>query len=158
MLKRGRLMQLRSMVQMKILEHYGDLPIPQYATLGSAGLDLLAAVPQPVSITPGERILVPTGISIALDRAFEAQIRSRSGLALNHGIVVLNSPGTIDSDYRGEVKVILINHSKLEFHITRGMKIAQMIISKHERIEWDIVKDFDNTTARGNQGFGSTGI
>ena len=112
-----------------------DLPLPAYATAGSAGLDLLAANDAEYELKPGARAAVPCGIAIALPEGFEAQVRPRSGLALNHGVTVLNTPGTIDSDYRGEVKAILINHGDAPFRIARGMKIAQLVIARHERAE-----------------------
>ena len=130
--------------------------LPKYATSGSAGMDLLANIEEPLTIAPSEIKLISTGIAIALPINFEAQIRSRSGLALKHGIVVLNAPGTIDSDYRGEIKVILINHSKENYTVNPQDRIAQMVISKYETISWDIVTTLD-TTERQEGGFGSTG-
>jgi len=138
------------------LAHAADLPLPAYATEGSAGLDLLAAVDGEIKLAPGARAAVPCGIAIALPQGFEAQVRPRSGLALKHGVTVLNAPGTIDSDYRGEVKAILINHGGETFAITRGMKIAQMVIARHERARLDECETLDET-ARGAGGFGSTG-
>lgn len=138
------------------LSHAADLPLPSYATEGSAGLDLLAAVDVEIEIKPGERKLVPTGLSIALPLGYEAQVRPRSGLALNHGITLINSPGTIDSDYRGEIKCPIINHGDAVFRITRGMKIAQMIIARHEIAELEEVSELPSS-ARGAGGFGSTG-
>ena len=138
------------------LANGADLALPHYATKGSAGLDLLAAVDAPIELKPGQRMAVPTGIAIELPQGFEAQIRPRSGLALNHGITCLNSPGTIDSDYRGEIKAILINHGDTVFTITRGMKIAQMVIAAHVQavlFEMETLSDSD----RGAGGFGSTG-
>ena len=119
-------------LQILRLPHAADLPLPRYATEGSAGLDLLAAIDTDIELKPGARQLVPTGISIALPLGFEAQVRPRSGLAINHGITLINSPGTIDSDYRGEIKCPMINHGDTAFRITRGMKIAQLIIARHE--------------------------
>ena len=119
-------------------------------------MDLCAAVDEDVRLGPGERCLVPTGFAIALPHGFEAQVRPRSGLAIKHGIGVLNAPGTIDSDYRGEVKVILVNHGDAEFVVNRGDRIAQMVISRYERIEWDEVAVLGET-ARGEGGFGHTG-
>lgn len=142
-------------VKIKKLEHASDT-LPYYATKYSAGMDLIAANIAPVTIKPGEIGLIPTGISIALPGHLEAQVRPRSGLALKHGITVLNSPGTIDADYRGEIKVILINHSKVDFVIERNMKIAQMVISEYQQIVWDQVNSLDETH-RGEGGFGSTG-
>jgi dUTP pyrophosphatase len=139
------------------LPHAADLPLPHYATPGSAGLDLLAATDGEIQLAPGARLAVPTGIAIELPLGVEAQVRPRSGLALNHGITCLNSPGTIDSDYRGEIKAILINHSDTVFKITRGMKIAQMVIARHEQAEL-IEADALSDSARGAGGFGSTGM
>lgn len=138
------------------LAHAADLPLPSYATEGSAGLDLLAAVDEEIALNPGERKLVATGIAIALPLGFEAQVRPRSGLALKHGITLINSPGTIDSDYRGEIKCPMINHGDEVFRITRGMKIAQMIIARHEIAELEEVSEL-SASARGAGGFGSTG-
>jgi dUTP pyrophosphatase len=138
------------------LPHAADLPLPSYATEGSAGLDLLAAVDAEIVLQPGERKLVPTGLSIALPLGYEAQVRPRSGLALNHGITLINAPGTIDSDYRGEIKCPMINHGDAPFHVTRGMKIAQMIIARHEIAELEEVSELP-ASARGAGGFGSTG-
>ena len=138
------------------LPHAGELPLPLYATEGSAGLDLLAAIDTDVTIQPGQRVAVPCGLAIALPAGFEAQMRPRSGLALHHGITLLNAPGTIDSDYRGEVKAILINLGTETFHVRRGMKIAQMVIARYEQVTWKPQDSLD-TTARGAGGFGSTG-
>jgi dUTP pyrophosphatase len=138
------------------LPHAADLPLPTYATEGSAGLDLLAAVDAEIVLQPRERKLVPTGLSIALPLGYEAQVRPRSGLALNHGITLINSPGTIDSDYRGEIKCPMINHGDEPFRITRGMKIAQMIIARHEIAELEEVSELP-ASERGAGGFGSTG-
>lgn len=143
-------------IPIKRFSHTHDLQLPCYATANSAGMDLLAAISEPVTLTKHQIQLIATGIAIALPIGFEAQIRPRSGLALKYGITVLNSPGTIDSDYRGEVQVMLINHSNEDFVIERGMRIAQMIITRHEYIEWQEVKDLDDTD-RGSDGFGSTG-
>jgi len=138
------------------LPHGADLPLPAYATTGSAGLDLLAAVQEPVTLAPGRRVLVPTGIAIALPQGYEAQVRPRSGLALKHGITIVNAPGTVDSDYRGEIGVVLINHGDESVAITRGMRIAQMVVARHATIAWDERASLD-TTARGTGGYGSTG-
>jgi len=143
-------------LQILRLAHASDLPLPSYATEGSAGLDLLAAIDADIELNPGARLLVPTGIAIALPRGFEAQVRPRSGLALKHGITLINSPGTIDSDYRGEIKCPMINHGDTAFRITRGMKIAQMIIARHEIAELEEVRELP-ASARGAGGFGSTG-
>jgi len=137
------------------LPHARDLPLPAYATSGAAGLDLLAAAE--LELKPGARAAVPCGIAIALPMEFEAQVRPRSGLALNHGVTVLNAPGTIDSDYRGEVKAILINHGDAPFLVTRGMKIAQLVIARHERAELAELNELP-PSARGEGGFGSTGL
>jgi dUTP pyrophosphatase len=144
-------------VGIKKLPHGQDLPLPHYATAGSAGLDLLAAVDAEMTLAPGARAAVPTGLSIELPPGVEAQVRPRSGLALNHGITCLNTPGTIDSDYRGEVKVILINLGDAPFKIARGAKIAQMVIARHEQAELVEVESLSDT-ARGAGGFGSTGM
>lgn len=146
-----------TILKIKKLENGKDLPLPKYETDGSAGMDLLAAISAPIVIKSGEIKLVPTGISIALEKGFEAQVRPRSGLALKNGITVLNTPGTVDSDYRGEVCVILINHSKVDFEITRGMRIAQVVIAKHEQAKIVEVENLDETL-RGKSGFGSTGV
>lgn len=145
-------------VRIERLAHAGDLPLPAYETGGSAGMDLRAAVPDdaPLTLEPGARALVPTGLKIALETGYEAQVRPRSGLALKHGITCLNSPGTIDSDYRGEVGVILINHGQESFVIRRGERIAQMVIARHEQAATVEVEALDET-ARGAGGFGSTG-
>ena len=144
-------------LKIKRLANNQDLELPQYATIGSAGMDLMAAIEEPTIIKSGEIKLIKTGIAIALEVGFEAQIRPRSGLALKNGITVLNTPGTIDCDYRGEICVILINHSKTDFKIERGMRIAQMIIAKYEQAKIIEVDDLDKTT-RGEGGFGSTGM
>lgn len=133
-----------------------DLSLPAYATPGSSGLDLLAAVAREVLLAPGGFAAVPTGIALALPGGYEAQIRPRSGLALRHGVTVLNAPGTVDSDYRGEVAVILVNHGSTAFSITRGMKIAQLVIAPVVRAEWQETARLDET-GRGAGGFGSTG-
>lgn len=144
-------------VSVRRLPHGADLPLPAYATPDSAGLDLLAAIAEPVVLQPGERKLVPTGLAIALPAGFEAQVRPRSGLALKHGVTVLNSPGTIDADYRGEIGVVLINHGAVPFTINRGERIAQMIVAAYARVAWQAVDDLDSTQ-RGAGGFGSTGV
>lgn len=145
-----------TILKIKKLENLKELNLPKYETEGSAGLDLVAAIDSDIVIKPGEVQLIKTGIAIALEKGFEAQVRPRSGLALKNQITVLNSPGTVDSDYRGEVCAILINHSKVDFTISRGMRIAQMVIAKHEQAEIVEVSDLDET-ARGSGGFGSTG-
>ena len=138
------------------LPHGVDLPLPGYATDQSAGADLLAAVTEQLTLDPGKRTIVPTGISIALTSGYEAQVRPRSGLAAKHGVTVLNSPGTIDADYLGEVGVILINHGDEPFTIERGMRIAQLIIAPVSIAQWQETDDLDDS-ARGDGGFGSTG-
>ena len=146
-----------TILKIKKLENYEGLELPKYETAGSAGMDLIAAIDADLTIAPGAVALVKTGISIALEQGYEAQVRPRSGLALKKQITVLNSPGTVDSDYRGEVCAILINHSKVDFVIERGMRIAQMVIAKCEQAEIIEVADLDET-ARGSGGFGSTGV
>lgn len=131
-------------------------PLPEYATEFSAGLDLRANIDEPIELKPLERILVSTGLFIALDKGYEAQIRPRSGLAFKHGITVLNSPGTIDADYRGELKVLLVNLSNTSFMIHDGERVAQMVIAKHEQISWHETSSLDETE-RGAGGFGHTG-
>ncbi len=144
-------------VAVRRLPHGAELPLPAYATLESAGLDLLAAIAEPIVLAPGERRLVPTGLALALPAGFEAQVRPRSGLALKHGLTVLNAPGTIDADYRGEVGVVLINHGQAAFTINRGERIAQLVVARHARVQWQAVADLD-ATERGAGGFGSTGL
>jgi dUTP diphosphatase len=144
-------------LEIKRMPHAGDLPLPSYATEGSAGLDLLAAVDTDIELQPGARVCVPCGIAMALPPGFEAQVRPRSGLALHHGITLLNAPGTIDSDYRGEVKATLINHGESMFRITRGMKVAQLIVARYEAVEPFEVRELP-TSERGESGFGSTGL
>lgn len=144
-------------IQVKKLDNFGDLELPFYATEHSAGMDLCAAITENLIIKPMERSLVPTGIAIALPEGFEAQIRPRSGLALKNGIVVPNSPGTIDADYRGEVCVILMNLGSEDFIITRGLRIAQMVIAQYTRALWNVVPELSDTQ-RGSGGFGSTGV
>ena len=139
------------------LAHGADLQLPDYATAAAAGADLLAAIDQDIELKPLERRIVPTGISISLPPGFEAQVRPRSGLAAKNGITVANAPGTIDADYRGEVGVILINLGQEPFRITRGMRIAQLIVARHARAVWREVSELDRT-ARGAGGFGSTGV
>jgi len=142
------------------LPHGAGLPLPDYATPDSAGMDLLAAVDDVLSLAPGQRGLVPTGLAIALPTGYEAQVRPRSGLALKHGVTVLNSPGTIDADYRGEVKVILANLGSETVTITRGMRIAQMVVSAVTQAVWrEVASDADlPESQRGAGGFGSTGM
>lgn len=131
-------------------------PLPEYATEHSAGMDLKADIQEPAELAPLQRMMVPTGLYIALPEGTEAQIRARSGLAAKHGITVLNSPGTIDADYRGEIKVILVNLSDTSFTINPGERIAQMVIARYEKAEWEETEVLDRT-GRGDGGFGSTG-
>jgi dUTP pyrophosphatase len=138
------------------LAHGRDLPVPAYATEHAAGLDLLAAVEGKVEIAPGDRLLLPTGIAIALPAGYEAQVRPRSGLALKHGVTLLNSPGTIDADYRGEIGVMLINHGNAPFTISRGDRIAQLVVAPVSRATWREVESLPESE-RGAGGFGSTG-
>ena len=143
-------------VQIKILPHGEGLELPYYASAHAAGVDLRAATAEDISLAPGERTLVPTGFCMALPEGYEAQVRPRSGLALKHGISVLNSPGTIDADYRGEVGVILINHGHDPFHIQRGDRIAQMVVAPFTQAEWQQAESLENSD-RGAGGFGSSG-
>lgn len=143
-------------VQIKRLENCDDLPLPAYMTPLSAGMDLYADVDGLIEITPGERKLISTGISIALDAGYEAQIRPRSGLAIKHGISLVNTPGTIDADYRGPIKVIIINHGQESFQVKRGERIAQMVISPVCQVQWKEVSDLPQTL-RNEGGFGHTG-
>ena len=145
-------------VGIKRLSHGADLPLPDYQSALAAGLDLLAAVPAdaPIELAPGARALVPTGIAIALPPGFEGQVRPRSGLAARHGITVLNTPGTVDADYRGELQVILVNFGAEPFLISRGMRIAQLIAAPVQRIKL-VEVDALESTARAQGGFGSTG-
>jgi dUTP pyrophosphatase len=139
------------------LPHAKGLNLPKYGTEHSAGMDLEAAIDAPVTLKPGERAMVPTGLAIALPAGYEAQVRPRSGLAAKNGVTVLNTPGTIDADYRGEIKAILVNLGTEPFTIERGMRIAQMIVATYSRVEWTAVESLDET-ARGAGGFGSTGV
>ncbi|HTL46922.1 MAG TPA: dUTP diphosphatase [Verrucomicrobiae bacterium] len=143
-------------VQIKLQPHFEGLELPQYQTAGSSGLDLLAACDADIVLRPGERALIPTGISISLPQGTEAQVRPRSGLAIKHGVTLLNSPGTIDADYRGEIKVIAINLGQETFTVTRGMRIAQMVMAEVIKAKL-VVADNLSTTARGSGGFGHTG-
>ncbi len=143
-------------VPVTTLPHFAGLQLPAYATAGAAGLDLQAAIDKPIELLPGTRALIPTGLTIAVPPGFEAQVRPRSGLALNSGLTVLNSPGTIDSDYRGEIKIILANLGAEPMNIVRGLRIAQLVLARVERIDWRHVTELEST-ARGAGGFGSTG-
>ncbi len=139
------------------LPHGAGLSLPEYRSADAAGLDLLAAVEAPVELAPGAWARIPTGLAIALPAGFEAQVRPRSGLAATHGVTVLNSPGTVDADYRGEVQVVLVNHGHAPFTVARGMRIAQMVIAPVSRAHWQPV-DVLPDSARGGDGFGSTGL
>ena len=143
-------------VPVVLLPHAEGLDLPAYATAGAAGLDLVAAGAGPVVLPPGGRALVPPGLAMALPAGYEAQVRPRSGLALKHGVTVLNTPGTIDADYRGEVGVILINHGAEPFTVERGLRVAQLVLARYERLAW-APTDRLPETARGAGGFGSTG-
>ena len=145
-------------VDIQQLPHGKGLPLPAYQTAHAAGLDLLAAVPEeaPIFLAPGEHAMIPTGLAIALPAGHEAQIRPRSGLAAKHGVTVLNSPGTVDADYRGEICVLLINHGDETFLVQRGERIAQMVIAPVSRVEL-VPTDSLSATDRGSGGFGSTG-
>jgi dUTP pyrophosphatase len=145
-------------VPVKRLAHARDLPLPAYQSEGAAGLDLMAAVPsdRPVAIAPGQSAMIPTGISVALPPGAEGQVRPRSGLAAKHGVTVLNAPGTIDSDYRGEIGVLLVNFGREAFTVTRGMRIAQFVAAPVLRMRLREVEELQKTT-RGSRGFGSTG-
>jgi dUTP pyrophosphatase len=144
-------------VQVKRLRNSDGLDLPAYATPASAGMDLVAATDGPLSISPGERAMVATGIAIALPKSYEAQVRPRSGLALKHGVTVLNATGTIDADYRGEIGVILINHGKETFTIERGMRIAQIVFAKVYSADWEEVTQLPESI-RAEGGFGSSGL
>ena len=139
------------------LPHGAGLNLPEYRSADAAGLDLLAAVEAPVELAPGAWARIPTGLAIALPAGFEAQLRPRSGLAATHGVTVLNSPGTVDADYRGEVQVVLVNHGRAPFTVARGMRIAQMVVAPVSRIHWQPV-DALPESARSGDGFGSTGL
>lgn len=144
------------MVQVKVINK-GSQPLPAYATTQSAGMDLRADIDSPITLKPMERHLIPTGLYIALPKGYEAQVRPRSGLALKHGITVLNTPGTVDADYRGELMVLLINFSTEDFIINAGERIAQMVIARHEQAEFVEVEVLDETE-RGAGGYGHTGV
>ena len=144
-------------IKLVIMDHAQGLNIPHYASIGAAGMDIEAAIDAPLTIAPNERIAVPTGMKMAIPAGFEVQIRPRSGLALKQGITVANAPGTIDSDYRGELKIILINLGAEPVEIARGMRIAQMIVAPVTKAQF-ILSDTLNDTDRGSGGFGSTGV
>ncbi len=143
-------------IPLVVLAHGLGLPLPAAATVASAGLDLRAAVEAPVTLMPGGRALVPTGVSIAIPDGYEGQVRPRSGLAAKHGVTVLNAPGTIDADFRGEVRVLLVNHGDEPFTIERGERIAQLVISRFYRVSWSVAATLEHTE-RGAGGYGSTG-
>lgn len=140
----------------RIRPGFDDLPLPEYATAGAAGMDLRAAIVESIVLGPGERTSIPTGIAIALPHGFECQVRPRSGLAMKHGISMVNNPGTVDEDYRGEIGVLIINHGSDPFTIRRGERIAQIVIARYERVAWEIVDSLPESE-RGDGGFGSTG-
>lgn len=142
-------------MKIRIVNHSSN-PLPAYETAHAAGMDLRASLEAPLTIEPGRRALVPTGLYVEIPEGHEAQVRPRSGLAIKHGITVLNSPGTIDADYRGEINVILINLGDQPFEIRHGDRIAQMIVAKHERVNWELTDEL-NSTERGKGGFGHTG-
>ena len=145
-------------IEIQRLSHGRNIPLPNYSSENCSGLDLYAAIKNKIKIKNGEIVTIPTGIKIVLKKNLEAQVRPRSGLAANFGITVLNTPGTIDADYRGEIKIILINHGKKIFIVERGMRVAQLIISKIEKIKWKEKKKINQNTKRKNSGFGSTGL
>ena len=147
---------MEHIIRVQRLPHSAGLALPAYATVGAAGMDLLAAIGDPMVIQPGARVLIPLGLKIALPRGYELQIRPRSGLALKHGIVLPNSPGTVDEDYRGELQVIVMNAGQIPFTVERGMRIAQAILAPVARAIWQETPDLD-ATVRGEGGFGSTG-
>ena len=142
-------------VKIRRLPGNDDLPLPRYMTGQAAGMDLVAAIASEVSIPPGERMLIPAGIALALPEGYEAQIRPRSGLALKHGVTLVNTPGTIDADYRGEIGVLLINHGRESFVVRRGERIAQMVVQRVCRVVW-LLTEMLTETARGDGGFGHT--
>jgi dUTP pyrophosphatase len=145
-------------IEIQRLPHGKDIPLPNYSSENCSGLDLYAAIKNKIKIKNGEIVIIPTGIKIGLKKNLEAQVRPRSGLAANFGITVLNTPGTIDADYRGEIKIILINHGKKIFKIERGMRVAQLIISKIEKVKWSEKKKINHKTKRKELGLGSTGL
>lgn len=151
----SRLIQTADMEKVRIVNS-SAFPVPAYATVSSAGMDLKANLDAPVTLAPLQRAMIPTGIRIALPDGMEAQVRPRSGLAAKHGITVLNSPGTVDADYRGEIKVILVNLSDEPFVVNPGERIAQLVVARYEKVEWEEVACLDDTQ-RGEGGFGSTG-
>lgn len=148
---------MSSTLDLEVLPHARDLPLPRYMTDDAAGLDLCAAVDQPVTLAPGARALVPTGLKLAIARGFEGQVRPRSGLALKHGVTVLNAPGTIDADFRGQLQVILVNLGQVPFTVQRGERIAQLVIAPVTRVTIRQVPSLESTL-RGEGGFGHTGV
>jgi len=144
-------------IQIKRLPNLADLPLPAYQTDGAAAMDVRAAIEEDVTVPPGSIAAIPCGFAVGIPIGFEAQIRPRSGLALRHGIIVANSPGTIDPDYRGEIKVLLLNHGSEPFRVTHGMRIAQMLVAPVQRVQWEEVLQLP-TSARGEAGYGHTGI
>ena len=142
---------------LRALSHFGDLPLPAYATTGAAGMDIVAAVTEDLVLAPGGRSAVPTGLLMAVPAGHEVQVRPRSSLALRHGVTVANAPGTIDSDYRGEVRILLVNLGDADFTVSRGMRIAQIVLAPVTRADPKLVEELDDT-ARGSGGFGSTGL
>lgn len=155
-IKRLKGLNSLTMIEIKVVNK-GHQPLPKYATTQSAGMDLRANIDEPIILHPMERRLIPTGLYIALPEGYEAQVRPRSGLALKHGLTVLNAPGTIDADYRGEVGVVLINLSQEDFTINAGERIAQMVIARHEQAQFQLVEELDETE-RGAGGYGHTGV
>ena len=155
-IKRLKGLNSLTMIEIKVVNK-GHQPLPKYATTQSAGMDLRANIDEPIVLHPMERRLIPTGLYIALPEGYEAQVRPRSGLALKHGLTVLNAPGTIDADYRGEVGVVLINLSQEDFTINAGERIAQMVIARHEQAQFQLVEELDETE-RGAGGYGHTGV
>ena len=145
-------------IEIEKLKHAEDIPLPSYSSDNCSGLDLCAAIKKNENIKSGQIKTIPTGIKISLKKNLEAQVRPRSGLAKDFGVTVLNSPGTIDSDYRGEIKIILINHGKKDFIVKKAMRIAQLVIAKIEKIEWIEKKKLTTSTKRNESGFGSTGL
>ena len=145
-------------IEVQRLSHGKSIPLPSYSSENCSGLDLYAAIKNNIKIKNGEIVTIPTGIKIVLKKNLEAQVRPRSGLAASFGVTVLNTPGTIDADYRGEIKIILINHGKKIFIVERGMRVAQLIITKIEKIKWNEKKKINQKTKRKESGFGSTGL
>lgn len=144
-------------VSIKVLEHGKGLELPSYATCGSAGMDLRAAISENVVLKRFERRLIPTGVSVAIPEGYNITIRPRSGLAFKHGVTVLNTPGTVDCDYRGELKVLLVNFGEEDFTVERGMRIAQMVLERYDVIEWYVTEELEET-CRSCGGYGSTGV